>query len=116
MDSDYLDHIFVGSDAGVFYSEDGGQGWGSLNEGIYNAPVMAMKIHPPTRTLVIGTYGLSAFRLNLDDLTTSVPDNSESKVDKVRLEDLPDLSPGIYYIHLLDKAGKTIAKEKVIKL
>jgi hypothetical protein len=36
--------------------------------------------------------------------------------DKVRLKDLPDLPSGIYYLHLLDNNGKTIAKEKVIKL
>jgi len=153
LDPDYPGCIFVGTDAGVYFTEDGGQNWSSINEGIYNVPVITMKIHNPTRTLVVGTYGVSAYRLNMDDLITSVANNAESKIefelypnpfdrslnikgpvdivddfrlfdvngrhimwaDKVRLNDLPDLSPGVYYIHLLDKSGKTIAKEKVVK-
>lgn len=153
LDPDYQDHIFVGSDAGVFYTKDGGENWNSLNEGIYNVPVMAMKIHNPSRTLVIGTYGVSAYKLNLDDLITHLDEQNEVSgnftvypnpfsqsiniygpvelVDdfklfdangrqimsgnKLKLNDLPDLPTGIYYLHLLDKIGKTIAKEKVIK-
>ena len=77
LDPDHQGHIFVGSDAGVFYTQDGGQNWNSLNDGIYNVPVVAMKIHNPTRTLVIGTYGVSAYRLNLDDLITGVEERSD---------------------------------------
>ncbi len=153
LDPDHQDHIFVGSDAGVYYTQDGGQNWMGLNDGIYNAPVVAMKIHNPTRTLVIGTYGVSAYRLNIDDLITNVSGQEEPALDftihpnpfkkslnisgpiemvddfrlfdangkhimwadKVRLNDLPDLPSGIYYLHLLDVSGKIIAKEKVLK-
>jgi len=154
LDPDHQNHIFVGTDAGVFFTEDGGQSWSSLNDGIYNVPVVAMKIHNPTRTMVIGTYGVSAYRLNMDDLIIGVSDNTELELDftiypnpfnkslnisgptelvddfqlfdvngkhimwadKVRLNDLPDLPTGVYYLHLLDASGKTIAIEKVIKL
>ncbi len=154
LDPDHEGHIFVGSDAGVFYTKDGGQSWSGLNEGIYNVPVMAMKIHNPSRRLVIGTYGVSAYRLDLDDLITGVNKQNDLTVeftiypnpfkesinilgptelveefilfdvngrqiiwaDKIKLKNLTDLPAGIYYLDLLDQQGKTISKEKVIKL
>lgn len=154
IDPDIQGHIFVGSDAGVFYTQDGGENWSSLNDGIYNVPVMAMKIHNPTRTLIIGTYGVSAYRLDLEDLIVGVDDQTEISekftmypnpfkgklnidgpmdlVDNFKLFDingkiimwsektefnnLTDLPSGIYYLHLLSNQGKTIAKEKLIKL
>jgi photosystem II stability/assembly factor-like uncharacterized protein len=152
-DPDHAGYLYIGTDAGVFFTDNGGESWISLNEGIYNVPVVAMKIHNPSRQLVIGTYGLSMYRLNLDDLVTGVADNAEPQhefraypnpfsrslqldgpvelvddfrlydisgkhimwADKVRLSDLPELKPGMYYLHLLDKGGKTIAVEKVVR-
>jgi hypothetical protein len=64
---------FVGTDAGVFVSYDFGLNWESLNLGLGNVPVMAMKIHDAERVLVIGTYGLSAYRLDLSELSVDVP-------------------------------------------
>jgi photosystem II stability/assembly factor-like uncharacterized protein len=79
-DPDHQGYLFIGTDAGVYFTNDGGITWYSLNQGINNVPVVAMKIHNPTRTLVAGTYGLSAFRLNLDDLITSI--NSLKQMEK----------------------------------
>lgn len=62
--------LFVGTDAGIYYTIDGGEEWWSLSQGIPNVPVTDLKIHDPTRTLVAGTYGSSAFRLDLDVLTS----------------------------------------------
>jgi hypothetical protein len=49
-----------------------GVSWQSLNEGLGNVPVMSMKIHQSTETLVIGTYGLSAYRLDLSELNVGM--------------------------------------------
>lgn len=67
VDPDNEGHIFVGSDASVFYTQDGGQNWSGINNGIFNVPVVAMKINQPTRTLIVGTYGVSAYKPNIDD-------------------------------------------------
>lgn len=61
--------IFVGTDAGIFYTENGGEAWWGLSQGIPNVPVTDLKIHQPTRTIIAGTYGCSAYKLNLDMLT-----------------------------------------------
>jgi len=71
LDPQISDRIIVGSDAGVFYSENGGGSWVSISQGIPNVPVTDMKIHNETRTLVIGTYGCSAYKINLDDIYVS---------------------------------------------
>ncbi|HMM12257.1 MAG TPA: T9SS type A sorting domain-containing protein [Bacteroidales bacterium] len=61
--------LYVGTDAGIFYTENGGQQWQSLMDGMPMVPVYDLKIHVPTYTLVAGTYGNSAYRLNLGMLT-----------------------------------------------
>ncbi len=55
-----------------------------LSDGLPNVAVTAMKIHHPSRSLVIGTYGVSMYRLNLDDIV-SVDNgvNSQSDIIKV---------------------------------
>jgi len=68
--------LYIGTDAGIFYTENGGQSWGSLMQGMPNVPVTDLKIHNPTRTLVAGTYGCSAWRLNLDMITAASSRNT----------------------------------------
>ncbi|MBK7173084.1 MAG: hypothetical protein IPH84_07595 [Bacteroidales bacterium] len=68
--------IIVGTDAGVFFTRDTGANWYASAEGIGNVPVTALKIHVPTRTLVAGTYGRSAYKISLDDIQVG---NSELK-------------------------------------
>ena len=67
-DPDVEGRLFVGTDAGIYYTENSGNIWASLNQGIPSVPIVAMKLHNPTRSLVIGTYGISAYRLDLDEL------------------------------------------------
>jgi photosystem II stability/assembly factor-like uncharacterized protein len=73
LDPQVPGRIFAGTDAGIFITEDGGTQWNSLSQGLPNVPIIDMRIHDATRTLVIGTYGCSAYKLNLDDLTTVDP-------------------------------------------
>lgn len=61
--------LFVGTDAGIFYTENAGVLWLGLSQGIPNVPVTDLKIHQPTRTIIAGTYGCSAYKLNLDLLS-----------------------------------------------
>lgn len=75
LDPQIPDRIFVGSDVGVFITENGGDEWQSLSDGIPNVPVIDMLIHNPTRTLLLGTYGCSAYTMDMDDLNTSVEEN-----------------------------------------
>lgn len=69
--------LYVGTDVGIFYTENYGEQWSSLMQGLNAVPVIDLKIHQPTHTLVAGTYGSSAWRLNLD-LITGLPKNPEN--------------------------------------
>lgn len=64
--------LFVGTDAGVFWSNDAGVQWQSLNSGLGNITVTSMKIHGGENFLLIGTYGLGAYKLDLAQLSIGV--------------------------------------------
>ncbi len=81
--------LFVGTDAGAFYTENGGQLWKSLMDGLPMAPVISMDLHNPTRKLILSTYGISAYRLNLDELV-SVDDNVLSEAGSIKLSAYPN--------------------------
>ncbi|MCD4696806.1 MAG: T9SS type A sorting domain-containing protein, partial [Bacteroidales bacterium] len=70
LDPMYPGYIYIGTDAGVFFTNNNGQEWFMLSDGLPSAAVVAMKIHNTSRSLVIGTYGVSMYRLNLDDLVS----------------------------------------------
>ena len=72
LDPDIPGKIIVGTDAGVYGTADGGQTWSWIWNGLPAVPVYAMKIHAPTRTIVVGTYGLSCYKASLDQLFTGI--------------------------------------------
>jgi photosystem II stability/assembly factor-like uncharacterized protein len=58
--------MFLGTDAGLYVSFDGGLKWNHWNKGLPQVQVQDMKIHPVEDDLVIGTFG-RAFWI-LDDI------------------------------------------------
>jgi len=98
LDPEIPGRMVVGSDAGMFYTETGGGYWVGISEGLANVPVTALKIHNPTRTLVAGTFGLSAYKINLDDLTVGLDDQDESDFNVSSMEIYPNPSSGILNI------------------
>jgi photosystem II stability/assembly factor-like uncharacterized protein len=77
LDPDLPGHIIVGTDAGVYGTTDGGQYWYWIWGNLPAVPVCALKIHPPTRTIVAGTYGLSSYKASLDGLMTGIRPHAE---------------------------------------
>ena len=65
VDPDDPDHWFVGSDTGVWYSEDGGATWLPLGTGFPNVVVYDLEIRRTTRKLVGITYGRGAWETDL---------------------------------------------------
>ncbi len=61
-------HIFVGTDIGVFVSLDGGARWFPYNRGLALSPIASMKIHRSSRMLVAATHGRSMFRVSIDNI------------------------------------------------
>jgi len=88
LDPDLPERMIVGTDAGVYGTIDGGQTWAWIWDGLPAVPVYVMKIHKPTRTIVVGTYGLSSYKANLDEVLTGIP--SINKPEKINISIFPN--------------------------
>jgi len=69
VDPDHPHVVFVGTDVGCYFTTNEGATWQVLGDGLPNAPVLDLKLHQPTRTLVAGTYGRSMFAMTVPDLS-----------------------------------------------
>src|SRR5262249_40889367 len=60
------DSVYVGTDAAVWHSRDGGKGWRFLgpNTGLPNVPVFDLRLNPETGRIVAFTLGRGAFALD----------------------------------------------------
>jgi photosystem II stability/assembly factor-like uncharacterized protein len=65
IDPENPQHLFVGTDAGVFISLEGGTYWLPFNDGLPLAPVADLRIHRSTRSLLAATHGRSMFRVSI---------------------------------------------------
>lgn len=78
IDPDVQNRIIVGTDAGIYMTENNGNNWYSIgSEELSNVPVCAMEFHHQTRTLFAGTYGLSAHKAQIP-LDPLFPNNIQS--------------------------------------
>lgn len=59
-------HLWLGTDHGLFYSHDYGSNWHKYDQGFPTVPVRDLKIHPRENDLIIGTFGRALWVL--DDL------------------------------------------------
>ncbi|MCX6286656.1 MAG: hypothetical protein NTY96_06035 [Bacteroidetes bacterium] len=88
VDPDIPGRIIVGTDAGLYGTSDGGQTWSWIWDGMPAVPICALKLHVPTRIIVAGTYGLSSYKANLDDILTGIP--TRDKIEKIALSASPN--------------------------
>jgi photosystem II stability/assembly factor-like uncharacterized protein len=54
---DNANHIYLGTDVGVLFSNDGGFNWMDWNDGLPNVIIMEMELHRTTNTIVAASYG-----------------------------------------------------------
>ncbi len=62
------DLLFVGSDAGVFFSLDSGGSWTRLDKGMPDVACHDLYIHPREKDLIAGTHGRGVFILDITPL------------------------------------------------
>jgi len=58
-------NVYVGADIGVWHSADAGGTWEPLENGLPDAPVFDLQIHPSQRLLRAATYGRGVYELAL---------------------------------------------------
>jgi len=69
IDYDEDSTLYVGTDAGVFFTQNLGEQWMVLGTGLPNSPVFDINYHQPTKKLVAGTHGRSLFEFDLTGIT-----------------------------------------------
>ena len=60
------DDVYVGADIGVWYSPNGGRSWQPLPNGLPDAPIFELQIHPTRRLLRASTHGRGLHEFPLD--------------------------------------------------
>ncbi len=58
-------NVYVGADIGVWHSPDRGQSWRPLSNGLPDAPVFDLQIHPTRRLLRASTHGRGLYEYPL---------------------------------------------------
>ncbi len=65
------DAMYIGTDAGVFYTSDGGTTWTNYSQGLSNCAVFDMRLHQSKHLLRVATHGRGIWERQLD---TTRPD------------------------------------------
>lgn len=73
--------IIVGTDAGIFMTIDGGENWESITGNMPMVPIVAFKLIPQTKDLYAATYGLSTWKINLDEVNVGLTDHMDMNHD-----------------------------------
>ena len=95
IDYDKDSTLYVGTDAGVFYSDDLGISWNVLGPGLPNSPVFDINYHQPTRKLVAGTHGRSLFEFDLASISSVEGENNIIVKDSELHQNYPNpFNPG----------------------
>ena len=66
VDRNNPDDVYVGADIGVWHSPDQGETWTPLPNGLPDAPVFDLQIHPTRRLLRAATHGRGIYEFPLD--------------------------------------------------
>ncbi len=77
------DLLFLGTEFGLWFSQDGGKRWTKWSQGLPTASYMDMVIHPRDHDLVLGTHGRSIYIVDdirpLRELTPAVTTGAGAK-------------------------------------
>lgn len=57
--------LYAGADIGVWHSTDGGESWEPLQNGLPDAPVFDLQIHPTQRRLRAATHGRGLYEIEI---------------------------------------------------
>ncbi len=110
IDPDVEDRYIVGTDAGLFLTEDGGVTWWGVSGGLGNVPVVDLKILDYDRALYVGTYGLSIYKVDLDDLTVGIREKKKTSTGSLAVSVYPNpmVANNVSSVHIdvtLEKAA-----------
>jgi photosystem II stability/assembly factor-like uncharacterized protein len=80
--------LFLGTEFGLFVSQDGGQSWFQWKHGLPTVSVMGLAVHPRDHDLVIATHGRAAYVL--DDIRPLRTLSKSTMDEPLHLFPIPD--------------------------
>lgn len=108
-------NLYVGTDVGVFASGTSGAFWEVVGDNLPSVPVTDMHIYDPSEYLYVGTYGRSAYKMDISNIVLNVEaiiSESDSAVypnpaaNEVYIENLS--AQGELKVKLIDIHGRII--------
>ncbi|MBD3168963.1 MAG: T9SS type A sorting domain-containing protein [candidate division Zixibacteria bacterium] len=69
--------LYIGTDFGVYYTDDGGTTWSWMGDGHPICPVFDLELHDDERILVSGTHGRSMYVFDIS--ATDIPEDENNK-------------------------------------
>ncbi|MFH1297334.1 MAG: hypothetical protein ABIJ04_08700 [Bacteroidota bacterium] len=104
LDPDIPDKIIVATDAGLYGTTDGGMNWSWIWTDLPAVPICDLKIHTPTRKLVAGTYGLSTYSVDLDEILVGMNEGKHRRESRLTIVPNPVSSNSTlqFYLHEQD--------------
>lgn len=109
--------LFVTTKNGVLYTDDYGQNWHSINNGLINRDVWSIGILHDT--LYVGTYGNGIWKRAVHEIPQSISTKQHSQlhvqyfpnpaIDYIQILNGP---PGIYNIRIFDLTGKQVLSKR----
>ena len=97
---------YIGTETGVWYSNNAGANWTPHGDGLPHVQVLDLEINGAGRKLVAGTYGRGAWEINLPE-PTSVGDQGWSAASRRLMLDAPYPNPvaGSTTLRFASRAG-----------
>jgi photosystem II stability/assembly factor-like uncharacterized protein len=87
-------YLLVGTDAGVYFSHDGGQSWRHLGQGLPNAQVKELVVNPDLRVVAAGTHGRGMWELFVPGVFGAEPDSVALPISGATLAHQPVSTAG----------------------
>jgi len=104
VDPSDVNRLYVGSDAGVYWSANLGGSWQVLGSGLPFVGVHDLHLHQGTRKLVAGTHGRSAWTFDLEQITVDVEAPSVAVAPRVSVAPNPMRGSASFEVSV-DRAG-----------
>ncbi|MBP9096847.1 MAG: T9SS type A sorting domain-containing protein, partial [Ignavibacteria bacterium] len=82
--------LFVGTDAGVYYTTRLGASWVQLGTGLPNSPVFDLIYHQASFKLVAATHGRSMFEVDISNLPSVINNNTTTANDFILKQNYPN--------------------------
>lgn len=111
--------LYIATDIGVFYSDADTMDWQMLGDSMPLVPVLDLRLHEGTRTLLAATYGRSMFKYDLTYLISGTQENLVTSTATIKSAFPNPFSSQLHFevyagseemtkIELIDLNGRTI--------